>query len=362
MTEETILLAALKQSSPAERTAYLDTACAGDPALRERVDALLRTHANAHAGSDGPAIVPPAEENTEPNRITELLAGDADDSAAGSLVDEELLAFLEPSTEPGSLGRLDHFEILKVVGKGGMGVVFKARDTRLQCIVAIKVLAAHLAASGAARQRFFREARAFAAVRDEHVVSIHAVSDDNRPVPYLVMEYIAGASLEKRIRKHGPLAVKEILRIGMQAAAGLAAAHKQGLIHRDIKPANILLENGVERVKITDFGLARGGRCESVAVGDACGHAAVHVAGAGAQRAAGSTERPFQPGQRAVRPLHRRAGILGRECGGGLEARVRGHAATDPRAEPGHPGMARGNRQQAAVERSGRASSVGRTN
>ncbi len=257
MTEETILLAALKQSSPAERAAYLDTACAGDPALRERVDALLRTHANAHAGSDGPAIVRPAEENTEPNRITELLAGDADDSAAGSLVDEELLAFLEPSTEPGSLGRLDHFEILKVVGKGGMGVVFKARDTRLQCIVAIKVLAAHLAASGAARQRFFREARAFAAVRDEHVVSIHAVSDDNRPVPYLVMEYIAGFSLEKRIKKHGPLAVKEVLRIGMQAAAGLAAAHKQGLIHRDIKPANILLENGVERVKITDFGLAR---------------------------------------------------------------------------------------------------------
>ena len=94
-------------------------------------------------------------------------------------------------------------------------------------------------------------------MRDEHVVSIHAVSDDNRPVPYLVMEYIAGFSLEKRIKKHGPLAVKEVLRIGMQAAAGLAAAHKQGLIHRDIKPANILLENGVERVKITDFGLAR---------------------------------------------------------------------------------------------------------
>ncbi len=138
-----------------------------------------------------------------------------------------------------------------------MGVVFKARDTRLQRIVAVKVLAAQLAANGTARQRFFREARAAAAVRDEHVVSIHAVSDDSGPTPYLVMEFISGITLEKRIKARGSLEVKEILRIGMQAAEGLSAAHRQGLIHRDVKPANILLENGVERVKITDFGLAR---------------------------------------------------------------------------------------------------------
>jgi hypothetical protein len=108
-----------------------------------------------------------------------------------------------------------------------------------------------------ARQRFFREARAAAAVRDEHVVTIHEVSAEGGPAPYLVMEFIAGKTLESRIREKGALAAKEVLRIGMQAARGLAAAHRQGLIHRDVKPANILLENGVERVKITDFGLAR---------------------------------------------------------------------------------------------------------
>src|SRR5262249_38073633 len=101
-----------------------------------------------------------------------------------------------------------------------------------------------------------REARAAAAVRDDHVVAIHAV-EDRGPVPYLVMEYVDGCNLETLVRRTGPLEVKEVLRIGMQVAGGLAAAHKQGLIHRDAKPANILLENGVQRVKLTDFGLAR---------------------------------------------------------------------------------------------------------
>jgi serine/threonine-protein kinase len=96
-----------------------------------------------------------------------------------------------------------------------------------------------------------------AAVRDEHVVGIHAV-EDSGPAPYLVMEFVAGATLEQWVKERGPLGTAEVLRIGRQAAQGLAAAHAQGLIHRDIKPANILLENGVQRVKLTDFGLARG--------------------------------------------------------------------------------------------------------
>src|SRR5205085_5756239 len=140
--------------------------------------------------------------------------------------------------------------------RGGMGVVLKAFDEKLHRVVAIKVLAAPLAASATARKRFTREAQAAAAVRDEHVVTIHAVEEANG-LPYLVMEYVAGPSLQERLDRTGPLELNEILRIGVQTAEGLAAAHKQGLVHRDIKPANILLENGIERVKLTDFGLAR---------------------------------------------------------------------------------------------------------
>ena len=90
----------------------------------------------------------------------------------------------------------------------------------------------------------------------ENVVAIHAVADSG-PLPYFVMPYLRGASLQKRLDAHGPLGISEILRVAMQIASGLAAAHAQGLVHRDIKPANILLEDGVERLKITDFGLAR---------------------------------------------------------------------------------------------------------
>ncbi len=93
-------------------------------------------------------------------------------------------------------------------------------------------------------------------MKNEHVVGIHDVQEEGQP-PYLVMEYIEGISLQDKLDREGALGVKEVLRIGMQVAEGLAAAHRQGLVHRDIKPANILLENGVERVKITDFGLAR---------------------------------------------------------------------------------------------------------
>src|SRR5262249_61814949 len=111
-----------------------------------------------------------------------------------------------------------------VVGKGGMGVVLRARDTKLERIVALKVLAGPWAASGTARRRFAREARAAAAVRDDHVIGIHAVRDD-APVPYLVMEFIDGCNLEALLRKGGPLGAKEVRRIGTQVARGLPASH-----------------------------------------------------------------------------------------------------------------------------------------
>jgi serine/threonine protein kinase len=169
---------------------------------------------------------------------------------------DERLSFLRPADRPGLLGRLGGYEVQEVIGRGGMGIVLKAFDPGLNRLVAIKVLAPHLASNGTARQRFVREARATAAVTHENVIAIHAV-DEADGLPYLVMQYIDGPSLQQKLDQTGPLLVPEILRIGLQTAAGLGAAHAQGLIHRDVKPANILLENGIERVKLTDFGLAR---------------------------------------------------------------------------------------------------------
>jgi len=178
------------------------------------------------------------------------------DSGGETHSQSEALDFLSPPRHPEMLGRLGRYEIERVIGSGGMGVVLKGFDTELNRPVAVKVLARHLAHSGAARQRFARESRAAAAVVHEHVVAIHNVETDSE-IPFLVMQYVAGESLQSRVDRDGPLDAKEILRIGIQAAAGLAAAHEQGVVHRDVKPANILLESGVERILLTDFGLAR---------------------------------------------------------------------------------------------------------
>src|SRR5262249_49983849 len=159
-----------------------------------------------------------------------------------------------PSEKADGLGRLGPYEITGIIGRGGMGVVLKAHDVQLNRMVAVKVLAPQLAANPAARKRFPREARAAAAPGHPHVITIHAVGEEN-DVPYLVMECVDGVSLRHRIAQGGPLELEEILRIGSQIADGLAAAHKQGVIHRDIKLANILLEDDTQRVKITDFGL-----------------------------------------------------------------------------------------------------------
>ena len=164
--------------------------------------------------------------------------------------------FLDATDDPRMLGRFGGYEIVGVIGYGGMGIVLKGFDAPLNRYVAIKVLAPHLATRAPARQRFAREAQAAAAVVHENVIAIHGVSEA-RGLPFLVMPYVRGASLQKRLDQQGALGLAEILRIGMQIASGLAAAHAQGLVHRDIKPANILLDDGVERVTITDFGLAR---------------------------------------------------------------------------------------------------------
>lgn len=166
------------------------------------------------------------------------------------------LDFLAPSDNPAMLGRLGEFEILELIGCGGMGIVLKGYDHELNRYVAVKVLHPHCATSAAARRRFAREAQAAAAVVHQHVVAIHAVDANHHP-PYLVMPFIPGESLQQRLTRQGPLEVIDVLRIGQQVVEGLAAAHAQGLVHRDIKPGNILLERNVERVLLTDFGLAR---------------------------------------------------------------------------------------------------------
>ena len=166
------------------------------------------------------------------------------------------LDFLSPSDQPGSIGKIGTYEVTEVVGRGGMGVVLKAFDPSLHRVVAVKVLAPYLAHNPQARKRFVREAQAIAAVSHDHVITIHAI-DESAEQPNIVMQYVAGRSLQQKIDAEGSLDLKEILRIGMQTAAGLSAAHAQGLVHRDVKPSNILLENGIQRVKLTDFGLAR---------------------------------------------------------------------------------------------------------
>jgi serine/threonine protein kinase len=191
----------------------------------------------------------------EPDALqTEMLSDVAAESVES--LHDRVLGLLGAPGHPEMLGRLGRYDIERVIGSGGMGVVLKAHDGELNRPIAIKLLAPHLAHTGAARSRFAREGRAAAAVVHEHVVAIYNV-ESGGPVPFLVMQYVPGRSLQSRVDDDGPLGVEEILRIGMQAAAGLAAAHRQGLVHRDVKPSNILLENQVERAVLTDFGLAR---------------------------------------------------------------------------------------------------------
>ena len=190
---------------------------------------------------------PPAPSPAEPTGVFEdktLRSQDAD------------LGFLQPPGRPDALGSLGHYEVLEVIGRGGFGIVFRAFDKTLERVVAIKVLAPEMAATSPARKRFLREARAAAQVRHENVVQIHAVEE--QPLPYLVMDFVQGETLQQLLDRTGPLDAAEVVAIGRQVAEGLAAAHAAGLIHRDVKPANVLIEGGPRpRAKITDFGLAR---------------------------------------------------------------------------------------------------------
>ena len=252
-----IFLEAAELSDEAARTAFLDRACGGDAGLRDRVEALLRSHDPAGSFLGTPAVAIPDLHyaatlafSTDPDHAA-TQPGDGTSHAD----DDEPLTFLAPATRLDSLGRIGHYAVLQVLGRGGFGIVLRAFDDMLHRVVAVKVLSPQLAATSPARKRFLREARSSAQVRHENVVQVYEVGE--QPLPYLVMEFIPGETLQQRLDRTGPLDVPEVLRIGRQIAEGLAAAHATDLIHRDIKPGNVLLEGGTQKVKITDFGLAR---------------------------------------------------------------------------------------------------------
>jgi hypothetical protein len=171
--------------------------------------------------------------------------------------------FLAPAQQPDELGRLGPYRILKMLGHGGMGVVFKAHDPRLGRMCALKTMLPEIAKKPGMKERFLREARAAAQLEHDHIIPIYQV-DEDRGIPYIAMPFLKGVSLEDWLRQKQrgqagtPLTQPQILKLAREIARGLAAAHEQGLVHRDIKPANMWLDaTAGGRATILDFGLAR---------------------------------------------------------------------------------------------------------
>jgi len=248
---EALFFAALDKNTAAERAAFLESACAGDADLRRQVEKLLDAHLKLGDFLQKPVVEqwiaapesPAAAELRDPSADGESRITSRHQRRAASLREAEKpdndekgdLDFLEPSTRRESLGRLGHYEVLEALGKGGYGIVYRAFDDALQRVVAIKVLAPQMAATSPARKRFLREARASAQIRHENVVQVYAVEE--KPLPYLVMEFIPGETLQQRLDRTGPLEVPEMLRIGRQIAEGLAISRAQypttNRFHRD---------------------------------------------------------------------------------------------------------------------------------
>ncbi len=181
--------------------------------------------------------------------------------------------FLSPPDRPGDLGRLGPYRVVRLLGEGGMGFVFRGEDDTLGRPVALKVMRPNMAAEmpqkererflKEARDRFLREGRAAAAVRSDHVITIYQVGEANG-VPFLAMEFLEGQTLADWLKAWRqptpkPASTAMILTVARHLLRGLAAAHARGLIHRDIKPPNLWLESGDNRLKLLDFGLARNG-------------------------------------------------------------------------------------------------------
>jgi hypothetical protein len=204
-----------------ERRAFLDNACGSDEALRHEVESLLANEelAEAFLETHGP-----------------------------ELVGKELEARIPANT------RIGPYVVLEFLRAGGMGEVYKARDTRLERTVAIKFLPLTFSLDRSALDRFQREARAASALNHPHICTLHDVGD-HEGRPFLVMEFLEGQSLKDRIAGK-PVPLRELLEIAMQTADGIQAAHAKGIVHRDVKPGNIFISAGGQ-IKILDFGLAK---------------------------------------------------------------------------------------------------------
>ena len=221
------ILESAMELRPADRAVYLDSECAEDPELRKDVDRYL-----AMEGKLEPEFL--ESPTAEQVRFASTTAVAATNLTAGT--------------------RLGPYEVQALVGAGGMGEVYRARDTRLNRTVAIKVIPFSLSKDPARLQRFEREARAIAALQHPNICILHdvGVQDGMR---FLVMEYLDGETLAKRMQK-GRLLIEETLRYGAEVADALGAAHRRGVVHRDVKPANIFLTSHGE-AKVLDFGLAK---------------------------------------------------------------------------------------------------------
>jgi serine/threonine protein kinase len=149
---------------------------------------------------------------------------------------------------------ISHYRILSKLGEGGMGVVYKAEDTKLERMVALKFLAPQLVSDEATRKRFEREAKALAALDHPNICTVFEIGEAEGTI-FLAMAFVEGATVKEKIAQR-PLKSEDALEIAVQTAEGLRAAHEKSIVHRDIKPANVMV-NPQNRVKVMDFGLAR---------------------------------------------------------------------------------------------------------
>ncbi len=222
-----LLFAEVLDLPPERRGAFLDRACHGAPELRGLVEKLLREHQRL-----GSFLAEPLFDRTSPvSSVTPAI-----------------------SRELGAGTKLGRYSIIEPLGSGGMGVVYRARDEKLERAVAIKILAPGAFSGDDARRRFHKEALALAKLSHPHIAAVYDVGEQDG-IDYIVMECVPGESLATKL-KSGPLTLKDATSIILQIAEALEEAHEQGVIHRDLKPANVMI-TPKGQAKVLDFGLAK---------------------------------------------------------------------------------------------------------